>query len=109
MANGNPTYKVLIHNGSALTPTTLLHQGTIEVDRLGLHINGELQLFIPGGEVMELRRFKARPLGETLQVDHSGVRVFMAVRGAKVGPIRFMSPGKTKRLESEINQCSTHS
>jgi hypothetical protein len=107
MANGDPTYKVLMHNGSVLTPTTLLHQGTIEVDRLGLHIDGELQLFIPGGEVMELRRFKAPPLGETLQVDHSGGRVFMAVRGAKIGPIRLMSPGKTKRLEREIKQCST--
>ena len=105
MTNDKPTYTVFMHSGSTLTPKTQLHQGTIEVSDLGLRIDGELQLFIPNSEVMELRRFKAPPLGETLQVDHSKGRVFLAVRGAKIGPVRFMSPGRTKKLESEIKQC----
>jgi hypothetical protein len=86
-----------------------MYCGVARFEEKALQIHGEIDCLIYGSDIYRVSVFEARPLGLTIQIDHSAGRLYLAALGFKIGPVVFMNPGKTRSIERELNQWFTHS
>jgi hypothetical protein len=102
-------YRVFLHSGNCISSGTRVGRGVAWLDDAALYVQGDLDLRIPGSQILAVSLLRVRPLGQTLQIDYGGGRLFLAALGIKFGPIFFMSPRRTKRLKREVARCFIHS